>query len=1215
MEFPPITELSAVVAPSGAKMENRHILVCMDSEDEVLEMIAKIHLAGCNLVNILDFSPEKKPHAIILGSSYEKALELFLKWDAPVIFYGSAPQTENIYSYGISGVIDSSDPDILLKAIDDALNSFPMVKEIVKLSSKLKQLIDEKNNDSSNLVSSAVQIDKILENVVDVIFITNAQGVSTYISPSCEKVFGFSSDYMAGKPFIEFLREDQIPIAMAEFTDAIVNGKKVINFPLIMKKGENDYFHGELSSSVIIENGMVSGTVGQIRDVSSRIETENRLKESEKKYRDYIENSPHGVFVTDKTGHFLDVNPAAEKSTGYTKEELLQMDIPSIMNPEKAQLGKEHFMRLLMDGFSEGEVAYLHKSGQNRWWFVSATKIDDSTFLGFTIDTTDTHVANEELNKSEERFNSMFEHMSSGAAVYRVVDNGEDFIFLAFNKKAEEMTRIKRADALGRRFFHLFPNMDRTALPAALRRVWQTGVPERLPPFYYKDATRDGWRENRIFRLPSGDVVALFDDVTERKNAENALQEAEEKYRYLINYSQSIIFALSPEGVIFFVSPSWKKHLGADPGGVYGRDLYTMLTPDSAENVKNFLSRTAEGNTFDEGVEYCIFDNDKNVRVHHSVFSPVFDENSRLKMFVGNAIDITKEVELNEEIKDREKRESEQRLAITSIMLDTDLTDSSLDDSLHKILEIVYTTLDLFRVSIWRRSDNGPDMKCIAAIELGEIAVVEDLYLRRSDYPIYFKALEDEGRIYVSDALSDPRTLELADTYLKPFGVQSLMDCGIMLEGKLHGIICCEHAISKRKWFSDEESFVSTMASFISQLFIYEMRRASVLEKDRLETQLQQAMKMEAVGRLAGGIAHDFNNLLTSIVGNVELARMDLLPEHPVSELVEEIGKAAESAASLTRQLLAFSRKQLIEPRIININELLGSLHRMLVRIIGEDVELTTIQRQYDLNVKIDPGQFEQILVNLAVNARDAMPAGGKLIIETARVDLDPEYVNTHPDSNAGRHIMVAVSDTGTGMSDEVKKHLFEPFYTTKPQGRGTGLGLATIYGAVKQAGGSVEVYSEIGKGTTFKIYLPSVKDDIDDIPEKEERPALIGGNETILTVEDDLSVRDMAIKTLTRLGYVVLSAGDGFEAIKKSRDFDGQIHLLLTDVVMPGMNGRQLADILVIERPAMKVLYTSGYTENAIAHHGVIEEGINFIVKPYTPQLVAGKIRSVLEG
>ncbi len=394
---------------------------------------------------------------------------------------------------------------------------------------------------------------------------------------------------------------------------------------------------------------------------------------------------------------------------------------------------------------------------------------------------------------------------------------------------------------------------------------------------------------------------------------------------------------------------------------------------------------------------------------------------------------------------------------------------------------------------------------------------------------------------------------------------------------------------------------------------ISERRRAEA-DRRHLEEQLQHAVKMESIGRLAGGVAHDFNNLLTAILGNLELASDRLQSNESVQELLGEARAAAVSAAGLTRQLLAFSRRQIVEPRLVDLNELIARMHRMLVRLIGEDVELRTLPGPGLATVKIDPGLAEQVLVNLAVNARDAMAEGGVLVIETAIVTLDEEYRRSHPLVEPGAYVRLAISDTGCGMSDEVKRHLFEPFFTTKPRGKGTGLGLATIYGAIRQSSGYVEVYSEVGKGTTFKIYLPAESGAPESLtPRLGPRP-VSGGNETILVVEDDERVRNVASRALRDAGYRVLSASSGEAALAVAGEESAPIHLLVTDVVMPGMNGRQLAERLAQAHPENRTLFTSGYTENIIAHHGVLERGIEFLGKPYTLEVLTSRVREMLD-
>ncbi len=386
-----------------------------------------------------------------------------------------------------------------------------------------------------------------------------------------------------------------------------------------------------------------------------------------------------------------------------------------------------------------------------------------------------------------------------------------------------------------------------------------------------------------------------------------------------------------------------------------------------------------------------------------------------------------------------------------------------------------------------------------------------------------------------------------------------------------------------------------------------------ISERRRLEEQLLQSQKMEGIGRLAGGVAHDFNNLLTAILGYAALLESSLPPRDRLQEDAREIVKAANRAASLTQQLLAFARKQIITPKIVNLNELVLNIDKMLRRLIGEDIEFVTLPGTDLWPVKVDPIQLEQVLINLAVNSRDAMPTGGRLTIETGNVFLDEDYVLQHVEVTPGPYVMLALSDTGVGMEEQTRAHLFEPFFTTKEKGKGTGLGLATCYGIIKQAGGYIWVYSEPGKGTTFKIYLPHAGGSATWPERSSVLTSDLSGHETILLVEDEPLVREMTAQVLRTHGYNVLVAENGSEALSVAHDLSSPIHLVITDVVMPQMSGRQLADILRGNRPGIKILYMSGYTENSIVHHGVLEEGIAFIAKPFTPTGLLKRVREEL--
>lgn len=415
-----------------------------------------------------------------------------------------------------------------------------------------------------------------------------------------------------------------------------------------------------------------------------------------------------------------------------------------------------------------------------------------------------------------------------------------------------------------------------------------------------------------------------------------------------------------------------------------------------------------------------------------------------------------------------------------------------------------------------------------------------------------------------------------------------------------------------------EEATITPVRDENGTIVNYVGAKRDITRELKLEEQYHQSQKMEAIGQLTGGVAHDFNNLLTVINGFTELMRAQLSPHDPLVETIDKVLEAGERASDLVRQLLAFSRKQILEPKVLNLNDIVTNIDKMLQRVIGENIDLQMRLSPSLWSVKVDPTQMEQIIVNLAVNSRDAMPDGGQLTIETANVVLDEAYASEHMDVEPGNYVMLAVSDTGVGMSPGVKKRIFEPFFTTKEGGKGSGLGLATVFGIVQQHGGTVWCYSEPGAGATFKIYLPQA-----DAPAQTYAPPpaakggaqLPTGHETILLVEDDDGVRELTRRILQRQGYTILEAHNGQEALMLSLRYSGPIHLLLTDVIMPGVSGKAVVEQISQQQPDIKTLYMSGYTDEAIAHHGVLEPGAAFLQKPFSPKTLVCKIREVLDG
>jgi len=468
-------------------------------------------------------------------------------------------------------------------------------------------------------------------------------------------------------------------------------------------------------------------------------------------------------------------------------------------------------------------------------------------------------------------------------------------------------------------------------------------------------------------------------------------------------------------------------------------------------------------------------------------------------------------------------------------------------------------------------------------------------------------------RILGYDSAADVLRLDMArDVYADPAERQRLLDRDTYTDREYDEV----EATWKRKdgRLLSVQLSVRAVRKGAGEVEYYETFVRDVTEQRRLQQQLVQSQKMEAVGRLAGGIAHDFNNLLTVITSYSDLLLQDLGGEDPKREDVEQVRKAAEGAAALTRQLLAFSRQQVLAPRVVSLSVVVQGVEKMLRRVIGEDVDLVTALDPDVGSVKADVGQLEQVLMNLAVNARDAMPGGGKLTIETANVEHDPDSAREREAAPVRRFVMLAVSDTGIGMDEATKARIFEPFFTTKEAGKGTGLGLATVYGIVQQSGGFIWVYSEPGHGTTFKIYLPQVEASAQGRAASAAPGDLPRGTETVLLVEDAAAVRAVTRQVLERQGYTVLEAANGAAALQTAAGHPGPIHLLLTDVVMPVLSGRQLADQLAKVRPDAKVLYASGYTDDAVVRHGVLEAGISYLQKPFTADSLARKVREVLD-
>ena len=708
-----------------------------------------------------------------------------------------------------------------------------------------------------------------------------------------------------------------------------------------------------------------------------------------------------------------------------------------------------------------------------------------------------------------------------------------------------------------------------------------------------------------------GRLGAQFNQMTGllRERAEDERRRREdlsERYRTMFESAPVGMALVDARGRYRQANPALERFLGYPAAELAGRHFSEVTLPeDVAETDRQFQALLwGARDRFEMEKRYRRKDGDV-VWARLSV-NAVRDAKGVLVHTVSMIEDITAQKLDEAAVRDRDQQLRSHHAALVQLAQSPALYQGDSPATWREITESAGRTLGVARVGSWLYDAERTAIRCVDLYELPANRHGTLGAHAAAEYPAYRRALDEDRVIAAHDVHADPRTQELSAGHVATAAVTSRLDAPIRVGGRTVGVVCHEHTGPPRQWSAEAQSFAGSIAD-IAGLAL------QAGERRRLEEQLLQSQKLDAVGRLAGGVAHDFNNLLSAMLGYAEITQRSLAAEDPRRADLEEIRRAGRRAADLIHQLLAFARRQVIEPRVVSVNELIANMQKMLRRLIGADVELATSLAPDAEPVKVDPGQFEQVVMNLVVNARHAMPAGGKLMVTTGNVHFAPPRA-AEAGVAPGPFVRVSVSDTGVGMSAETMSRVFEPFFTTKEPGQGTGLGLATCYGIVKQANGHIAVTSEVGCGTTFEIYLPVADERPAQAPAAEEEAAP-SGTETLLLVEDEEQVRAMATRLLGAQGYEVLAAGDPDQALAIVRDHSGSIHLMITDVVLPRMSGRVLAQRVMEARPETRVLYISGYAGDVIVHRGVLEPGVSYLQKPLTAATLARRVREVLDA
>ena len=1221
-----------------AKLNECFLNFGSNSEENINRLLAncgELMNAACALYNCLegnilrsvgewnpppDFNPVDTPEGHICYDVIQQSL------DSPVVIRNlqNTPyfQTDpNVKQYGLHTYVGMA---VKLRQI--AIGSLCVVyqadiepsPEELNLMSIIATAIgieEERKRSLQTIQQSEARYRTILENIEDGYFEVDIAGNYTFFNDSLCRMLGYSRDEMVGMNNRQYTDQENAQKLYQAFNKVYRTGEptKGFDWEIIRKDGTKRYIETSVS---LIKNisGQPIGFRGIVRDITEHKNNDEKILR-QSTLLDGVNKVLIGALTCQTEGEIankcLNVAQALTKSKfGFIGEmnqagrfDTLAMSDPgweacriprsdsvllinnmemrgiwaSVLKEERSLIVNDPVAHPNRVGTPEGHpvltsflgvpLKHMRKTigmialANKETGYDSIDQNDIETLCTVFVEALMRKRAEEALNTQKQRFQTLSEQAPFGMVM---IDQNGTFRYI--NPKFKELFGYDLTDVPdGKTWF-------RKAYPDPIYRHnvisdWINDLKSFKPgvkrPRTFIVTCKDG-AEKTINFIPvwllTGENLMACEDITERKRAEEALQESEERYRTILENIEDGYYEVDLPGNFTFFNDSLCRMLGYSKEEMIGMSNQQYTDQENRKKLFQAFNEVYRTGEPTKRFDWEVIRKDRTKLFGEVSASLIKDPKGQPIGFRGIARDITERMMAGQALEKSEVRFQELFNDAPVGYFEYDVEGRIIDVNRTELELLGYRLEEMIGQPVW---------KFIVEGEAAHQQILQKL----------------AGTLPPTQGLERTYRRKDGTTFPVLIGDRILRDS----EGKIIGIRTTIQDITGRKRAEEE------------------MRG--------LEEQFRQSQKMEAIGRLGGGIAHDFNNLLTIIKGYSQLSLLDIKESDPLWGNIQEIQKATQRATDLTRQLLAFSRRQILDLKVLDLNTLLKDLDKMLRRIIGEDIELTTLLAKNLGRVKIDPGQFEQIILNLAVNARDAMPSGGKLTIETANVILDEEYARTHISVTPGPYVRLSVSDTGVGIPLEVKEKVFEPFFTTKEKGKGTGLGLSTVYGIVKQSGGNIWVYSEPAHGTTFKIYLPRVEEDLDTLYGRDETDFLPRGSETVLLVEDEPSVRDLAHRLLNQAGYKVLEAANGEEALRVVQEHIGEkIHLLLTDVVMPQMGGKELANQLKNLRPDVKVLYTSGYTDDAIVHHGVLDPGTHFLQKPFSPKTLTHKVREVLD-